>query len=157
MRCGLAICSAFAAASLSASSEAHAGAFAVRTQSAYGQGSSFAGIAAGGSLSSMFWNPANLSDVERIGTEVVASGIFPDVDVKLDPQPLLGFLGPTKVHRSARSSLRRMRHTGCTSASSSARRQRPVRSPPGDDLSFIKPARRQIRSSPQCEPGTAPR
>ena len=93
MRCGLAICSAFAAASLSASSEAHAGAFAVRTQSAYGQGSSFAGIAAGGSLSSMFWNPANLADVERIGAEVVASGIFPDVDVKLDPQPLLGFPG----------------------------------------------------------------
>ena len=93
MRCGPAICSAVAAASLSASSGVHGGAFAVRTQSAYGQGSSFAGIAAGGSLSSMFWNPANLSDVKRIQTEVVASGIFPDVNVKLDPQPLLGFPG----------------------------------------------------------------
>ena len=82
-----------AAASLFTTSAAHAGAFAVRTQSAYGQGSSFAGIAAGGSLSSMFWNPANLSDVERIAIEAVGTGIFPEVDVKLDPQPLLGFPG----------------------------------------------------------------
>ena len=37
---------------------ANAGAFAVREQSAYGQGSSFAGIAAGGALSAMYWNPA---------------------------------------------------------------------------------------------------
>lgn len=93
MRCGLAVCSAFAVASMSASSPAHAGAFAVRTQSAYGQGLSFAGIAAGGSLSAMYWNPANLSDVERIGTELVASGIFPDVNVKLEPRPLLGIPG----------------------------------------------------------------
>jgi long-chain fatty acid transport protein len=93
MRCGRAICAAVAAVSLGAGSPAHAGAFAVRTQSAYGQGSSFAGIAAGGSLSSMFWNPANLADVERIGTEVVASGIFPEINVKLDPRPLLGFPG----------------------------------------------------------------
>ena len=93
MRCGLAVCSALAVASLSASSPAHAGAFAIRTQSAYGQGLSFAGIAAGGSLSSMYWNPANLSDVERIRTELVASGIFPDVNVKLEPRPLLGLPG----------------------------------------------------------------
>jgi long-chain fatty acid transport protein len=91
-RCGLVGCCA-AAASLFTISGAHGGAFAVRSQSAYGQGSSFAGIAAGGSLSSMFWNPANLSDVQRIAIEVVGSGIFPDVDVKLDPQPLLGFPG----------------------------------------------------------------
>jgi long-chain fatty acid transport protein len=38
----------------------------------------------------MFWNPANLADVRRIQTEVVVSGIFPTVDVKLDPRPLLG-------------------------------------------------------------------
>jgi long-chain fatty acid transport protein len=74
-------------------SGAHAGAFAVRSQSAYGQGSSFAGIAAGGSLSSMFWNPANLSDVQGIAIEAVGTGIFPNVDVKLDPEPLLGFSG----------------------------------------------------------------
>ena len=91
-KCGLVGCCA-AAASLFAASGAHAGAFAVRTQSAYGQGSSFAGIAAGGSLSSMFWNPATLSDLRRIALEVVGSGIFPEVDVKLDRQPLLGFPG----------------------------------------------------------------
>jgi long-chain fatty acid transport protein len=92
MKRGLAGCCA-AAASLFTISGAHAGAFAVRTQSAYGQGSSFAGIAAGGSLSSMFWNPANLSEVQRIAIEAVGSGIFPEVDVKLDPRPLLGFAG----------------------------------------------------------------
>ena len=90
-RCGLVGCCA-AAASLFTMSGAYAGAFAVRTQSAYGQGASFAGIAAGGSLSSMFWNPANLSDVQRIAIEAVGTGIFPTVDVELDAQPLLGFL-----------------------------------------------------------------
>jgi long-chain fatty acid transport protein len=69
------------------------GAFAIRQQSAYGQGTSFAGIAAGGSLSSMFWNPANLSDVERIETEAVVTGIIADNHVKLDPEPQLGFFG----------------------------------------------------------------
>ena len=92
-RCSLAVFSGLAVASLFTSPGAHAGAFAVRTQSAYGQGASFAGIAAGGSLSSMFWNPANLSDVHRIEIEAVGSGVFPEVDVKLDPQPLLGFPG----------------------------------------------------------------
>ena len=82
-----------AAASLFTTSNVHAGAFAVRTQSAYGQGSSFAGIAAGGSLSSMFWNPANLTDVRRGEIEAVGTGIFPDVDVKLNPVPPLGFAG----------------------------------------------------------------
>jgi long-chain fatty acid transport protein len=81
------------AASLATISEAHAGAFAVREQSAYGQGSSFAGIAAGGSLSSMFWNPANLADVRRIEIEAVGTGMLGDIDVKLDPQPQLGFAG----------------------------------------------------------------
>jgi long-chain fatty acid transport protein len=91
-KCRLLGCCA-AAASLFPLSHAHAGAFAVRTQSAYGQGSSFAGIAAGGSLSSMFWNPANLKDVRRGEIEAVGTGIFPDVDVKLDPVPPLGFPG----------------------------------------------------------------
>jgi long-chain fatty acid transport protein len=91
-RCGL-LGGCVAAVSLAAISSAHAGAFAVRTQSAYAQGLSFAGIAAGGSLSSMFWNPANLSDVRRLETELVGSGVFPSVEVKLEPQPLLGFAG----------------------------------------------------------------
>ena len=79
--------------SLFTTSGAHAAAFAVRTQSTYGQGASFAGIAAGGSLSSIFWNPANLADVRRGEIEAVGTGIFPDIDVKLNPVPPLGFAG----------------------------------------------------------------
>jgi long-chain fatty acid transport protein len=81
------------AASLFATPGAHAAAFAVRTQSTYGQGASFAGVAAGGSLSSIFWNPANLADVRRGEIEAVGTGIFPDIDVKLNPVPPLGFAG----------------------------------------------------------------
>jgi long-chain fatty acid transport protein len=88
-RYGLVVCCA-AAAGLFTISGALAGAFAIRTQSAYGQGSSFAGIAAGGSLSSIFWNPANLADVQGTEIEAVGSGVFPDVHVKLDPGPQLG-------------------------------------------------------------------
>ncbi|SCZ32731.1 OmpP1/FadL family transporter [Afifella marina] len=70
------------------SSMAHAGAFALREQSAYGQGMAFAGMAAGGSLSSMFWNPATLSAVMGFQSESVISYIAPrsDVDV-LSPFP----------------------------------------------------------------------
>jgi long-chain fatty acid transport protein len=48
-------------ASMSGLQMAEAGGFALKEQSAYGQGSSFAGVAAGGSLSSMFWNPATMA------------------------------------------------------------------------------------------------
>ena len=56
---------------------AQAGGFALREQSAYWQGSSFAGAAAGGDLSSMFWNPATMTQVPGIQVEAVASGIIP--------------------------------------------------------------------------------
>lgn len=56
---------------------ANAGGFALREQSAYGQGSSFAGIAAGGALSSMFWNPATITQFNGKTIEQVASGIMP--------------------------------------------------------------------------------
>lgn len=65
-------------------SVAEAGGFAVREQSAYGQGLSFAGIAAGGSLSSMFWNPATLAEVGAIEIEAVATGVFPISEVDVD-------------------------------------------------------------------------
>ena len=57
--------------------DANAGGLAVREQSAYGQGSSFAGVAAGGSLSSMFWNPATMTQVAGFQSESVLSGILP--------------------------------------------------------------------------------
>jgi long-chain fatty acid transport protein len=89
---GLVGCCA-AAASLVAASDARAGAFAIRSQSASGQGSSFAGIAAGGSLSSIFWNPANLAMVRGLQLELGGTAILPDIHVKLDPAPALGFPG----------------------------------------------------------------
>jgi long-chain fatty acid transport protein len=55
---------------------AEAGGFAVREQSAYGQGSSFAGMAApGDSISSMFWNPAAVT----IATGTTVEGYLPRV------------------------------------------------------------------------------
>lgn len=62
---------------LVATAGANAGGLALREQSAYGLGSSFAGIAAGGSLSSMFWNPAAMTQMPGIQFETVASGILP--------------------------------------------------------------------------------
>jgi long-chain fatty acid transport protein len=52
--------SAAACALLAAAGSALAGGFAIREQSAEFQGLSFAGNAAGGAISSMFWNPAAL-------------------------------------------------------------------------------------------------
>lgn len=60
-----------------ASAQANAGGLAIREQSAYGQGTSFAGIAAGGALSSMFWNPATMTQFQGIVSESNVAGIFP--------------------------------------------------------------------------------
>ena len=57
----------------------------------YGQGTSFAGIAAGGALSSMFWNPATMTQFAGKGLEVGASGIFPYA--KSTPLPGSSFFG----------------------------------------------------------------
>ncbi len=62
---------------LTATAAANAGAFALREQSAYGQGASFAGIAAGGALSSMFWNPATMTQFNGKTVEQLATGILP--------------------------------------------------------------------------------
>jgi long-chain fatty acid transport protein len=70
-----------AALTLATFSTAQAGGFALREQSAYGQGLSFAGVAAGGSLSSMFWNPAMLSQVMGLEFESGITGIIPISDV----------------------------------------------------------------------------
>lgn len=56
---------------------ADAGGFAVREQSAAGQGSSFAGVAAGGSVASMFWNPAIMTQFNGRVSEMDAALIFP--------------------------------------------------------------------------------
>src|SRR5262249_7983898 len=59
-----------------ATAQANAGAFALREQSTYGPGTSFAGVAAGGSVSSMFWNPAILTQFPGIMSENGVTGIF---------------------------------------------------------------------------------
>lgn len=66
-----------AAVLLAATAAANAGGFALREQSAYGQGSSFAGIAAGGALSAMYWNPAVMTQFNGKTIEQVATGIAP--------------------------------------------------------------------------------
>jgi long-chain fatty acid transport protein len=63
---------------------AFAGGFALREQSAYSQGASFAGAAApGDSISAMFWNPAAVTTAEGLVTESHATFILPysEIDV----------------------------------------------------------------------------
>jgi long-chain fatty acid transport protein len=60
-----------------ATAQANAGGFAVREQSTYGQGTSFAGVAAGGALSSMYWNPATMTQFGGIVSESGFSAIIP--------------------------------------------------------------------------------
>jgi long-chain fatty acid transport protein len=76
--------------------QAHAGGFAIREQSACGQGVSFAGIAAGGcDLSSMFWNPAVMTQFGGIQASVTASGIFGSSKNSPDATAPLAILGGT--------------------------------------------------------------
>ena len=60
-----------------ATAQTHAGGFALHEQSTYGQGTSFAGVAAGGALSSMYWNPATMTQVPGIVSESGITGVFP--------------------------------------------------------------------------------
>jgi long-chain fatty acid transport protein len=62
---------------VSATVDANAGGFAIREQSVYGQGTSFAGIAAGGDLSGMFWNPAVMTQFAGIQSSSSYTAIFP--------------------------------------------------------------------------------
>ena len=72
-------------------SAASAGAFALREQSAAGQGASFAGAAAGGAgLGSMFWNPAIITDFAGWQSSWNLSGIIPSAKIS----PTGGTLAP---------------------------------------------------------------
>lgn len=77
---------AISIAALAATQPALAGGFEVREQSAFFQGMSFAGAAAGGSsLSSMFWNPAAAGYVgEGLTSESSYSLILPDSELSID-------------------------------------------------------------------------
>jgi long-chain fatty acid transport protein len=87
-----------AGALLATTVAANAGGFAVREQSPYGQGTSFAGIAAGGDLTGMFWNPAVMTQFAGIQSSSSYSGIFPYAShtaaaTSTWANPLLGGLG----------------------------------------------------------------
>lgn len=58
--------------------DAQAGGFALREQSVVGQGASFAGVAAGGAASSMYWNPATMTQQMGINFETGVSLIVPN-------------------------------------------------------------------------------
>ena len=62
---------------------AQAGGFFIHEQSTYFQGTSFAGAAAGGpALSSMFWNPATITQQNRgLATELDATAIFAKTEI----------------------------------------------------------------------------
>ncbi len=62
---------------LAATADANAGGFAIREQSAWGQGASFAGVAAGGDSSAMFWNPATMTQIPGLQSSSDWSGIMP--------------------------------------------------------------------------------
>ena len=66
---------------LGAVDQANAGGFAVREQSSYFQGSGFAGTAAGGDISSMFWNSAAITTLPGFNVEASGTVIFPSSDV----------------------------------------------------------------------------
>ena len=66
---------------LAAQTAAHAGGFSVREQSAYYLGTAFAGSAAGGEISSVFWNSAATASLPGCNTSSSYTGIFADSDV----------------------------------------------------------------------------
>lgn len=79
---------------LGTSTQVQAGGFAIREQSAYGQGSSFAGIAAGGALSSMYWNAATMTQFGGKTVEMGLSGIMPDASHSFTTSSLAAFGTP---------------------------------------------------------------
>ena len=85
---------------LGAATAAQAGGFGLREQSAYYQGTSFAGNAAGGAgLASMYWNPAAISFVPGLQLEGNVTYIAPhaSIDVVSARSPLGSNLGAVGV------------------------------------------------------------
>lgn len=82
-------------ASVLAVSSASAGGFAITEQSTYALGNAFAGAAAGGSLSTTFWNPAALGEVGKWDYEGDLTAILPFVSVTTNP------FGPFPAQRNS--------------------------------------------------------
>jgi long-chain fatty acid transport protein len=79
-------------ASVLTSVDAQAGGFAIREQSADWLGVSFAGVAAGGAPSSLFWNPATMTQLPGVSGEINATGILPSSKFASTVSPLLGLV-----------------------------------------------------------------
>ncbi len=71
----------------------NAGGFAIREQGTYAQGASFAGAAAGGDLSAMYWNPAVMTQREGKVLELSASAILPYAEQNYTNSGLANALG----------------------------------------------------------------
>lgn len=70
-----------AGALLLATTSVQAGGFAIREQSTSGLGAAFAGVAAGGDLSSIYWNPAALAAVPGMNFESHYALLIPDQEL----------------------------------------------------------------------------
>lgn len=78
-----------------AAGQAQAGGFALREQSAYNQGWSFAGAAAGGpGISGMFWNPALVTNAKTITFDSNYSLVAPYAEMEPDDGFVAGFTPP---------------------------------------------------------------
>lgn len=84
---------------LAAASPALAGGFAIREQSTTSQGTSFAGDAVSGELSSMFWNSAGAAAKDGTNSESVYTLIVPNA--KLTAEPGSTYYGVPGVAQSA--------------------------------------------------------
>jgi long-chain fatty acid transport protein len=101
MKTVLLACSGLAAL-IAVTGTANAGGFAVREQSAWGQGASFAGVAAGGSSSAMFWNPATMTQIPGLQSNSVWSGIMPySANSPTSAGPFLGLGGTSDTATDA--------------------------------------------------------
>jgi len=93
-----------ALSALLATGGAYAGGFAVRQHSVSGQGAAYAGVAAGGAPSTMFWNPAVMTQFSGASMEMGVAGILPDS--KHSGSGSLGALGFTSgIENSSPSAL----------------------------------------------------
>ena len=86
----LSVAGAALCAGMMFSTSAFAGAFAVREQSAYYQGMSFAGSAAGDDLSSMFWNSAAAAAAPGINVAAHAALVLPQTEIEATGGDLRG-------------------------------------------------------------------
>jgi len=89
----LSVAGAALCAGMMFSTSAFAGAFAVREQSSYYQGMSFAGSAAGDDLSSMFWNSAAAAAAPGINTSTNIALVLPDTSVDVTGGAFAAALG----------------------------------------------------------------